>query len=62
MTTVRNRWITKKQDVMADMQEGNTNIPEFTGKASTCRLWFKTKLFTDFVPTQTSKMAGSISI
>jgi hypothetical protein len=32
---------------MADMQEGNTNIPEFTGKASTCRLCFKTKLFTD---------------
>ncbi len=37
---------------MADMQEGNTNIPEFTEEANTCRFWFKTN---------PSKMAVTIS-
>jgi hypothetical protein len=55
MTTVKYRRITKKNDVMADMQEGhtNTNIPEFTEEANTCRFWFKTN---------PGKLAGSISI
>ncbi len=42
---------------MADMQEGDTNIPDFTEEANTCRFWFKTNPSKMAVPISTYNLS-----